>query len=295
MSKPVFTGSGVALVTPFDRDGAVNHAKLRELTDWHIGQQTDALVVCGTTGESSTLTYDEKINTIQTVINQTAGRIPVIAGTGSNDTALAVSLSKDAQKCGADALLLITPYYNKTTQDGLIKHYTAIADSVNIPCILYNVPSRTTVNIHPETYYELSKHPNIVATKEASGNFAAIMRTMNLCGDALDIYSGNDDCYLPMLSIGAKGIISVIANILPKECHQMYRLFIHDHIDACRSLQLEWMDLIDALFCQVNPIPAKEALNMMGFNVGSCRLPLCDMNDPYRKQLKKTLQNHRLI
>lgn len=295
MSKPVFTGSGVALVTPFDRDGAVNHAKLRELTDWHIGQQTDALVVCGTTGESSTLTYDEKINTIQTVINQTAGRIPVIAGTGSNDTALAVSLSKDAQKCGADALLLITPYYNKTTQDGLIKHYTAIADSVNIPCILYNVPSRTTVNIHPETYYELSKHPNIVATKEASGNFAAIMRTMNLCGDALDIYSGNDDCYLPMLSIGAKGIISVIANILPKECHQMYRLFIHDHIDACRSLQLEWMDLIDALFCQVNPIPAKEALNMMGFNVGSCRLPLCDMNEPYRKQLKKTLQNHRLI
>ena len=295
MSKPVFTGSGVALVTPFDRDGAVNHAKLRELTDWHIGQQTDALVVCGTTGESSTLTYDEKINTIQTVINQTAGRIPVIAGTGSNDTALAVSLSKDAQKCGADALLLITPYYNKTTQDGLIKHYTAIADSVNIPCILYNVPSRTTVNIHPETYYELSKHPNIVATKEASGNFAAIMRTMNLCGNALDIYSGNDDCYLPMLSIGAKGIISVIANILPKECHQMYRLFIHDHIDACRSLQLEWMDLIDALFCQVNPIPAKEALNMMGFNVGSCRLPLCDMNEPYRKQLKKTLQNHRLI
>lgn len=295
MSKPVFTGSGVALITPFDRSGNVNHTKLRELTDWHIDQQTDAIIVCGTTGESSTLTHDEKINTIHTVINQTAGRIPVIAGTGSNDTALAVSLSREAEKCGADALLLVTPYYNKTTQDGLIRHYTAIADHVNIPCILYNVPSRTTVNIHPETYYELSKHPNIVATKEASGNMAAVLRTMQLCGDALDIYSGNDDCYLPMLSIGAKGIISVIANILPRQSHEMYRLFIYDHIDTCQSLQLEWMDLIDALFCQVNPIPVKEALNLMGFDVGNCRLPLCEMNNAYKKQLNKALKNHQLI
>ncbi len=295
MSKPVFTGSGVALVTPFDCSGNVNHAKLRELTDWHIDQQTDAIIVCGTTGESSTLTYDEKLNTIHTVINQTAGRIPVIAGTGSNDTALAVSLSKEAQACGANALLLVTPYYNKTTQDGLIRHYTTIADHVNIPCILYNVPSRTTVNIHPETYYELSKHPNIVATKEASGNMAAVLRTMQLCGDQLDIYSGNDDCYLPMLSIGAKGNISVIANVLPRQSHEMYRLFIHDHIDVCQSIQLEWMDLIDALFCQVNPIPVKEALNLMGFDVGNCRLPLCEMNESYKKQLKKALKNHQLM
>ena len=295
MSKPVFTGSGVALVTPFDHSGNINHAKLRELTDWHIDQQTDAIVVCGTTGESSTLTYDEKINTIHTVIDQTAGRIPVIAGTGCNDTALAVSLSKEAQKIGADALLLVTPYYNKATQEGLIRHYTTIADSVDIPCILYNVPSRTTVNIHPETYLELSKHPNIVATKEASGNMGTVLRTMQLCGDAFTIYSGNDDCYLPMLSIGAKGVISVIANILPRQCHEMYRLFIHDHIDVCQSMQLEWMDLIDALFCQVNPIPVKEALNLMGFDVGDCRLPLCQMSDPYKKQLKKALKNHRLM
>ena len=295
MSKPIFTGSGVALITPFDSLGAVNHKKLRELTDWHISQQTDAIIVCGTTGEASTLTHDEKIKTIHTVINQTAGRIPVIAGTGSNDTALAVSLSKDAEKCGADALLLVTPYYNKATQEGLIAHYTTIADSVNIPCILYNVPSRTTVNIHSETYHKLSTHPNIVATKEASGNMAAILKIRQLCGDALDIYSGNDDCYLPMLALGAKGVISVAANLLPRAFHEMYRLYIHGHIDTCQSMQIEWIDLINSLFSLVNPIPVKEALNLLGFDVGACRLPLTAMSESARNALKTTLQQYNLM
>ncbi len=295
MSKPIFTGSGVAIVTPFDRDGSVNYQKLRELTDWQIDHKTDAIIVCGTTGEAPTLTYEEKIKTIQTVVEQTAGRVPVIAGTGTNDTAAAVSLSKDAQKIGADALLLVTPYYNKATQTGLIRHYRTIADSIDIPCILYNVPSRTTVNIHPETYQALSKHPNIAAVKEASGNIAATLRIKQLCGDALDIYSGNDDLYLPMLSIGAKGIISVIANILPQPAHEMYRLFVNGYVEECAKMQTQWMDLIDALFCQVNPMPVKAAMNLMGFNVGSCRLPLCDMDPAQFNNLRTVLKKHNLV
>lgn len=295
MSTPIFTGSGVALITPFDRTGSVNFQKLRELADWQIDQNTDAIIVCGTTGESSTLSAEEKIKTIQTVIDQTAGRVPVIAGTGTNDTAMAVSLSRNAQKIGADALLLVTPYYNKATQTGLVKHFTAIADSVDIPCILYNVPSRTTVNIHPETYAVLSKHPNIVAVKEASGNLATVQRIRQLCGESLDIYSGNDELYLPMLSLGAIGIISVIANILPRPAHEMYRLYVNGYIEECTKLQLEWIDLIDALFCQVNPIPVKAAMNLMGMDVGSCRLPLCDMDHTQFQVLKATLQNYALI
>lgn len=294
MPKPIFTGSGVALVTPFTRDGSVNHQKLRELTDWQIDHKTDAIIVCGTTGESSTLTYEEKIKTIQTVVEQTAGRVPVIAGTGTNDTATAVSLSQEAQKLGVDALLLVTPYYNKATQTGLIRHYLTIANSIDIPCILYNVPSRTTVNIHPETYYTLSKHPNIAAVKEASGNVAAVLRIKQLCGDALDIYSGNDDLYLPLLSVGAKGIISVIANILPAPTHEMYRLFVNGYIEECAKIQVQWMDLIDALFSQVNPIPVKTAMNLMGLNAGPCRLPLCDMDPAQLNTLKSVLTKHSL-
>ena len=295
MAKPVFTGSGVALVTPFDRTGAVNYAKLRQLTDWHIDQQTDAIIVCGTTGEASTLTTQEKIETIRTVIEQTAGRVPVIAGTGANDTALAVSLSQNAQKLGADALLLVTPYYNKATQSGLIKHFTRIADHVDIPCILYNVPSRTTVNIHVDTYEILANHPHIVATKEASGNLAVMQRIKNVCADKLDIYSGNDELYLPALSVGAIGNISVIANILPRQSHEMYRLFTNGYMDSCTKMQLEWIDLLDSLFSQVNPIPIKTAMNLMGMEVGACRLPLCDMDTAPINELKAVLKKHELI
>jgi 4-hydroxy-tetrahydrodipicolinate synthase len=285
----------VALVTPFDRTGAVNYDKLRQLTEWHIDQQTDAIIVCGTTGEASTLTTQEKFKTIQTVTEQTAGRVPVIAGTGSNDTALAVSLSQSAQKLGADALLLVTPYYNKATQSGLVKHFTKIADHVDIPCILYNVPSRTTVNIHTDTYEILANHPHIVATKEASGNLATIQRIKQACADKLDIYSGNDDLYLPSLSVGAIGIISVVANIMPRQSHEMYRLFANGYIDSCTKMQLEWIDLIDALFSQVNPIPVKAAMNMIGMDVGSCRLPLCDMDTAPLNTLKTALKKHDLI
>jgi 4-hydroxy-tetrahydrodipicolinate synthase len=295
MAKPIFTGSGVALVTPFDRTGAVNYVKLRQLTDWHIDQQTDAIIVCGTTGEASTLTTQEKLKTIQTVIEQTAGRVPVIAGTGANDTALAVSLSQSAQKIGADALLLVTPYYNKATQSGLVKHFTKVADHVDIPCILYNVPSRTAVNIHTDTYEILANHPHITAIKEASGNLAAIQRIKQICSNKLDIYSGNDELYLPSLSVGAIGIISVIANILPRQSHDMYRLFTNGYIDACTKMQLEWIDLIDSLFSQVNPIPIKAAMNLMGMDVGSCRLPLCDMDLAPLHTLKTILKKHDLI
>lgn len=295
MSQSLFTGSGVALVTPFNRDGSVNYRKLRELTDWQINHKTDAIIVCGTTGEASTLTHDEKLRTIQTVVEQTAGRVPVIAGTGTNDTASAVSLSQAAQKLGVDGLLLVTPYYNKATQNGLIRHYSLIAESVDIPCILYNVPSRTTVNILPETYRVLSQHPNIVAVKEASGNIAISIRIRQLCGDALDIYSGNDDIYLPMLSIGAKGIISVLANILPQSVHDMYQMFLDGHVEQCAAKQTDWMELIDALFCQVNPMPIKVAMNWMGFDVGSCRLPLCEMDEMPLRVLKATMQKYKLI
>lgn len=294
MPNPIFTGSGVALITPLHKDGAVNYTKLRELTQWHISQHTDALIVCGTTGEASTLSTKEKLNIIQTVIEQAAGHIPVIAGTGTNDTASAVFLSQKAQELGADGLLLITPYYNKTTQSGLIKHFFAVADRVDIPCILYNVPSRTTVNIHIQTYENLAKHPNIVATKEASGNLAVVERIVNRCGDELLVYSGCDELYLPMLSIGAVGVISVLANILPTPMHEMYQHFSLGHYKECRNLQNEWIELIDALFSQVNPIPIKTAMNLLGMNVGPCRLPLCDMDEEPKQALLRVMEKYEL-
>ncbi len=295
MKKSIFTGSGVALVTPMNSNGDVNYTVLRDFTEWQIANHTDALIVCGTTGEASTLTNDERSKSIQTVIEQTARRVPVIAGTGSNDTAKAVFLSKQAQYLGADALLLVTPYYNKTTQNGLIEHYTTIADQVNIPCILYNVPSRTGVNISPETYAKLANHPNIVATKEASGNIAQTIRIRHLCGDNLDVYSGNDDMIVPMLSLGAKGVISVMANAFPQEVHELCNLYISADPTLASRRQIEYMPIIDALFSVVNPIPIKEMLNIMGWQMGQCRLPLDAPTDKLRELLSIYVKKREVI
>ena len=295
MKNTVFTGAGVAIVTPMHPDGRVNYDKLHELIDWHIAEGTDAIVICGTTGESSTLTDEEHVECIRHAIEWTAGRIPVIAGTGSNDTSYAIKLSKEAEALGADALLLVTPYYNKTSQRGLIAHFTAIADSVHIPTILYNVPSRTGVTIAPATYKVLSAHPNIVATKEASGNIAAIAQTKALCGDALDIYSGNDNEIVPILALGAKGVISVMSNCLPKETHDICALWLQGKTGESLALQLKLLDFALALFSDVNPIPVKAAMNLLGKEVGECRLPLVPMSEAGLNELKASMARLGLV
>ena len=289
MKKTIFTGAAVALVTPFLEDGSVNYKKLEEIIEYQISNSTDAIVACGTTGEASTLTDDEHKEVIRFTVEKVAGRIPVIAGTGSNDTAYSLELSQFAKEVGADAHLQVTPYYNKTTQKGLIKHFEYVADRVDLPMILYNVPGRTGMNILPETYGELCKHPNIVAAKEANGDVAALVKTMDICGDELDIYSGDDGLIVPMMSLGAKGVISVLSNIRPKETHEICQLFMDGKIAESAKMQKAYNNLINALFIETNPIPVKTALNVLGFEVGECRLPLCEMGEANLEKLKKYL------
>ena len=289
MKKTIFTGAAVALVTPFLEDGGVNYKKLEELIEYQIANSTDAIVACGTTGEASTLTDDEHKEIIRFTVEKVAGRIPVIAGTGSNDTAYSLELSQYAKEVGADAQLQVTPYYNKTTQKGLIKHFTYIADRVDLPMILYNVPGRTGMNILPETYGELCKHPNIVAAKEANGDVAALVKTMDICGDELDIYSGDDGLIVPMMSLGAKGVISVLSNIKPQETHDICRLFMEGKVAESAKMQKAFNNLINALFIETNPIPVKTAMNVLGYEVGECRMPLCEMSEANLEKLKKYL------
>jgi len=295
MKKAIFRGSGVAIVTPFNEDFSVNYPKLGELIDWHIESGTDSIVICGTTGECSTLTDDEQIECFRYTVERVSGRIPVIAGCGSNDTPHAIKLSKAAKKTGADGLLHVTPYYNKTSQRGLVRHFAAVADSTDLPVIVYNVPARTGMNITPATYFELSKHPNIVGVKEANGDIASVARTIGMCGDDLLFYSGNDDFIIPLMSVGGLGVISVIANIMPKETHQMTQKFFDGDISGAGKIQTRLMGLIDALFCDVNPVPVKEALNQMGRNVGPCRQPLIEMDDAGIERVSTQLKKHGLV
>lgn len=286
----VFTGAGVAIITPMKETGEVNYPKLEELLEYQIANGTDSIIICGTTGEASTLTHEEHLETIRFTIEKVAGRIPVIAGTGSNCTQTAIYLSQEAEKYGADALLLVTPYYNKATQKGLIAHFTQIADSVKIPVILYNIQGRTGVNITPETMAYLAKNvKNIVGVKEASGNISQVAKMAQLAGDALDIYSGNDDQIVPLLSLGGKGVISVLSNIAPQETHDIVAKFMEGDVKGSRELQLRALPLINQLFCEVNPIPVKAAMNMMGWEVGPLRMPLTEMEEAHRADLKAAM------
>ena len=295
MKKTIFTGAGVAIATPMNPDYSINFDKLGELIDFNINNGTDAIIICGTTGESATMTDDEHVECIRYAVERANHRVPVIAGTGSNHTDYAVALSKKAEQMGADALLCVTPYYNKTSQAGLIAHFRAIADAVSIPIILYNVPSRTGVNILPETLAQLAETDNIVAVKEASGNISQVAKVAQLCGDKLDIYSGNDDQILPVMSLGGKGVISVLSNCMPKETHDIATLCLENKYDEARKLQLELLPFINALFSDVNPIPVKEALNLMGFEAGPCRLPLIRMSDEKIEKLKAEMTRLGLI
>ena len=291
MKKTVFKGSGVAIITPFIDGGAIDYPALERILNYQIDNGTDAVIICGTTGESSTLTDAEHRNAISFAVKTVAGRIPVIAGTGSNDTAYFLELSQYAAEAGADALLAVTPYYNKCSQAGLVKHFECVADRVDIPMILYNVPSRTGVNILPETCAELAKHPNIVAIKEASGNISQIMRTAYLCGDDLQIYSGNDDQIVPILSLGGIGVISVLANCLPRETHDICQYWFDGKLKESLALQMKFHPLIEALFCDVNPIPVKEAMKLLGWCDGSLRMPLTKISGKNEERLHVELAN----
>lgn len=295
MKRPVFTGAAVAIITPMNTDGSVNYDELGRIIDDQIAHSTDAIVICGTTGESPTLTDEEHTECIRYTVKKAAGRVPVIAGTGSNDTKYAIWLSKQAEADGADALLLVTPYYNKTSQAGLLAHYTAIADAVHIPCILYNVPSRTGCNLTPATLAELAKHPNINAVKEASGNISHVAEIAAACGDSLNIYSGNDDQIVPLLALGGKGVISVVSNVAPELVHNCCQAFFDGDTAKARDLQLEMLPLSDALFCEVNPIPIKYAMNLLGWEAGECRLPLVEPSEAHQAQIENTLRAAGLI
>lgn len=294
-TKSVFTGSCCAMITPFDKNGDPEWSEITKVVDFLIENNTDAICVCGTTGEASTMDDREHLSVIEYVVKEVNGRVPVIAGTGSNDTRHGINLSKEAENRGADALLIVTPYYNKTTQQGLIKHYSAIAEKVSSPIIAYNVPGRTGVNILPKTLKVMADIPNIVAVKEASGNMAQVVSVIKECGDKLDVYSGCDEINVPIMSMGGKGAISVLANIAPKQTHQMLAHALNGNYPAAANMQAEALDLIDALFCEVNPIPVKEAMNILGFNAGSPRLPLCDMSDANREVLRNAMKNYGLI
>ena len=295
MKKTIFTGAGVAIITPMNPDESINFDRLGQIIDNQIENGTDAIVICGTTGESATMTDQEHVDCIEYAVKRVNGRVPVVAGAGSNHTSYAVWMSKEAKRVGADALLHVTPYYNKTSQTGLIRHFNAVADATDLPIILYNVPSRTGVNITPATYRELAKHPNIVAAKEASGNISQIAQIAQACGDELDLYSGNDDQIVPLLSLGAKGVISVLSNIMPRETHDICRLFFEGKIAESRALQLKLLPLINALFSDVNPIPVKEAMNMMGWECGECRLPLVSMQPQAKEHLRVLMQEQGLV
>ena len=288
----IFKGAGVAIVTPMTADGEVNYEVLGEMLEAQIAGGTDAIIICGTTGESATLSEEEHSAVIRYAIKKVNKRIPVIAGTGSNCTATAIKLSKEAEKDGADGLLLVTPYYNKATQKGLIAHYTAIAKAVSLPIILYNVPSRTGCNLQPETIAALVKNvKNIVGVKEASGNISQIAKVKLLCGDDIDLYSGNDDQVVPILSLGGIGVISVLSNVAPKETHNMVMNYLNGDVDKARQMQLKAIPLIDALFSEVNPIPVKKALNLMGWEAGPLRAPLTEMEASHAEVLKKTMKD----
>ena len=289
MKKRIFKGAATALITPMNSDGSVNFDRLATLTDEQIKSGIDALVICGTTGEKSTLGYEEHVKVIEVAAKADGGRVPLIAGTGSNDTVYSVGLCADAEKAGADAFLMVTPYYNKTSQTGLVAHYNYIADRVNKPIILYNVPSRTGVAIKPETYKEIAKHPNIVATKEANGDLSSVLKTRYLCGDELDIYSGNDDQTVPIMSLGGIGVISVMSNFLPEVMHRICAEFFAGNTDKAARLQIKYSGLMSALFSDVNPVPVKAAMNLLGLNAGPCRLPLYDMEKPALELIKQKL------
>ena len=291
----VFTGAGVAIITPMKANGEVNYDKLGEFLDYQINNSTDAIIICGTTGEASTLTHEEHVETIRFAADYVKKRVPVIAGTGSNCTETAIWLSQEAQKAGVDGCLVVTPYYNKATQNGLYEHYKTIAEAVTLPIIMYNVPSRTGLNIAPETARELSKHPLINGIKEASGNIGQVAKIAALCGDELNIYSGNDDQVVPLLSLGGKGVISVVSNVAPELVHNCCQAFFdRDTAKAC-ALQLEMLPLADALFCEVNPIPVKYAMNVLGWEAGECRLPLVEPGDAHKEQIEQALQAAGLI
>lgn len=293
--RPIFTGAGVAIVTPFAADGSVDYELLRKLVDFQIENGTNAIIACGTTGESSTLSHEEHVEVIRVCIEQAAGRVPVIAGTGSNQTDYAIELSLEAQELGADALLLVTPYYNKTSQAGLVAHYTHVADRVKLPVIVYNVPSRTGVNVKPETYAAMADHPRICAIKEANSDIAAATKTAALVGDRMDLYVGNDDQIVPFLALGAKGVISVLSNVLPRQTSEICSRFFSGDVAGSLKLQLDYLGLANALFCDVNPIPVKEALCMMGWPVGYGRLPLVPLSEANRSLLRGELEKAGLI
>lgn len=288
----IYTGSGVAIVTPFNADLSVNYGKLEESINYQIKHGTDCIVICGTTGEASTLNDEEHLECIRLAVEVTNKRVPVIAGTGSNDTAHGIKLSKNAQRLGADGLLQVTPYYNKATQKGLIEHFTAIANSVDIPIMLYNVPGRTGMNINPGTAAQLAKVENIVAIKEASGNIGHVMELVAATEGRLDLYSGNDDQIVPLLALGGKGVVSVVANILPQETHDIVAKYLAGDAAGSLALQLKMLRLINSLFCEVNPIPVKEAMNLMGFNVGPVRLPLTSMEPATLEVLKAAMVDY---
>ena len=295
MKKTLFVGAGVAIVTPFNDNGSVNYDALANMLDYQIENSTDAIIICGTTGEASTLTDEEQISVVKFTVDKVNGRIPVIAGAGSNDTAHGINLCKECEAVGADGLLIVTPYYNKTTQRGLVKYYTDMAGSVKIPVIMYSVAGRTGVNIAPETAAVLSEVDNIVAIKEASGNISQVAKIAALCSDKLDIYSGNDDMIVPLLSLGGKGVISVLSNVAPKYTHDMVRSFIDGETTKAARMQLDALELINALFCEVNPIPVKAALNMMGMNAGGYRAPLIEPSEESCKKIENAMKNFKLI
>lgn len=294
MKKVLFKGCGTAIATPFTEDG-INFTEFSKLVEYQINEGIDAIIVCGTTGESSTMTLEEKKALVKFSVELIDKRVPLIVGAGSNNTATSIEMSQYAESVGADGLLLVTPYYNKTTQEGLIHHYNSIASKTTLPIILYNVPSRTGLNILPETCLELSKTENIVAIKEASGNISQIAKIASSCGNNLSIYSGNDDQNIPILSFGGIGAISVLSNVAPRFTHNMIYDFLNGNIEKARFAQLQSLELIESLFCEVNPIPVKTALNMMGYNFGKPRLPLIDMSESGKQRLKKSLENFNLL
>lgn len=295
MGQPIFIGSGVALITPFDEHG-VNLKTLRELVEFHIENHTDALIVCGTTGEPSTMNAEEKRTAIAAAVDQAKGRVPVIAGTGGNCTAHVIEDSRRAQGLGADALLVVTPYYNKCTQDGLVAHYTAVADAVSLPIIVYNVPARTGLNIQPATMARLAEHPNIAALKDATADITQIVETARLCaGLDLELYSGNDDHILPLLSLGAKGVISVLANVAPRQTHDLVAAYMDGDIARSRGLQFSLNPLVQALFCEISPIPVKYGVGLLGFDAGGVRLPLTTLTEPNQARLRREMATLGLL
>lgn len=295
MSQPIFRGVATALITPMHEDGSLNVERLRSLVEEQIAAGVNGLVACGTTGESATLDHEEHVTVIREVISAAAGRVPVIAGTGSNDTRYAVELSQEAERLGADALLMVTPYYNKTSQDGLVAHYTHVADRVNLPIILYNVPSRTGTNIQSATYARLAGHKNIAAIKEANGDISAALKTMSLCGDQVTLYSGNDEQTIPFFAIGGQGIISVFSNLAPGVMSEMCAKYLAGDHEAALAIQMKYLALMEAMFCDVNPIPVKAAMNLAGMEAGPCRLPLVELSEEKKQTVAGLMRKAGLL